>query len=249
MARTVTRIQRTDAAVAGPDAPPARPIEDTDAEAAVALGRRLGELRALLDSPRASASDLTVEVQSRLSEVGRLQAEHRGLPERLAAAAAAATQTEIAERLALMVGSVPAGGGIDPEVYARVLVAEVGAIQPTIGAVTAAVRALIRTRRFLPAVADVLAEIERAEGSLRVRREMLSGLGRLTAAAERYIGGEADRARRRSGETNATRTRIRGEIRKRLDAGEPLGVLRHHRDLVAEVEAERGAAAASAEPA
>lgn len=245
MAKSITRVQRTEAVVSGPDAPPARPIEDTDAEAAAALGRRLGELRALLDSPRTAAPDATTKVRAHLAEVATLQTANRGLSERLAAAAVAATQTEIAERLALMVGSLPAAGGVDPGIYARVLVAEVGALQPSVGAVTAAVRAMIRTRRFLPPVADVLAEIEKAEGSLQVRRDMLAGLGRVTSAAERFIAGDAERSRKRAGEAEATRARLREEIAKRLEAGEPLGVLRHHRELVAEVEAERNATTAS----
>jgi hypothetical protein len=74
-----------------------------------------------------------------------------------------ATKLEIAKQLAVLVMCYPNAGTADGEVYGRMLIEDVAAMQPSIGDVEGACREVRRTSRFCPTIAEVLEALEAAK--------------------------------------------------------------------------------------
>ncbi|MBK5958588.1 hypothetical protein CCR97_10255 [Rhodoplanes elegans] len=111
-----------------------------------------------------------------------------GVPDRIGAwlnkARVPATDDEIAKHLALLVAAFPhAGRDHDLALYGRLLAEDVRATQPTVGALSAAVRTLRTTREWLPAIAAVLAEVAVQESKLRVATHSLARLDKVVEQA------------------------------------------------------------------
>jgi len=94
-----------------------------------------------------------------------------------------ATCREVREHLAILMGCL-AGSKADAEVFGRMLVIDVGALSPSIGALEAACRNLRRTSTFTPSIAEVLQALTEAEKQLTGARWRLEQLPRLIAEAE-----------------------------------------------------------------
>lgn len=75
---------------------------------------------------------------------------------RFEALVAPATKRDLANHLGVLVKSFPNAGRDNAEIYGRMLLEDVGAQQPSVGAVEAACRHLRRTSTFLPTIAEVL---------------------------------------------------------------------------------------------
>jgi hypothetical protein len=87
-------------------------------------------------------------------------------------ASVAETKTE----LVLLVGAFPNSGKNDLRVYGRMLVEDVGAVRPSVAALSLASRKLRRTARFVPTIAEVLEAIAAAEVDILRRARTLEGL-------------------------------------------------------------------------
>ncbi len=94
-----------------------------------------------------------------------------------------ATEIEIREHLAILIACL-AGSKADAAVYGRMLVIDVGAASPSIGALEAACRKLRRTCTFTPAISEVLTAIAEAEKYLSGARWRLEQLPRLISEAD-----------------------------------------------------------------
>jgi hypothetical protein len=94
----------------------------------------------------------------------------------LRALARPASKLEIAKHLAVLVKSFPNAGSADGEIYGRMLIEDVGAMQPAIGDVEAGCRNLRRTSKFLPAIAEVLDALGEAKGKRSDRTREISDL-------------------------------------------------------------------------
>lgn len=210
---------------------PTRPIEDVDCEVYSALQSECGRLRQLIGPYAATGAS---EVRAQLDKIAHLQVQYRGLAERIDVACAPATSGEIAERVAVLCGCVPIAGGLDASSYTRMLIYEIAASQPSRGALSAACRALIQTRRFVPPICDVLAELAEAEKT--IARRLLESIDELKAAALEYIADEPERARARAEQ----RISDKADIRRRIESGKSIGFFNSD-PLVAEVLAEMAA--------
>jgi hypothetical protein len=62
----------------------------------------------------------------------------------------------IGERIALLVGSFPAGAPSDPAVYVRALIEAVGSADASLLALDSAVWEIIETKKFIPAISEAL---------------------------------------------------------------------------------------------
>jgi hypothetical protein len=89
---------------------------------------------------------------------------------------APASKVQIANHLALLLKSFPNAGKDNAEVFGRMLCEDVGAQQPTIGALEAACRVLRRTSRFIPTISEALAALAEAEASQAETIRTLAGL-------------------------------------------------------------------------
>jgi hypothetical protein len=123
------------------------------------------------------ASSYAVSSFEEFSSSGRLaqlalDVEHASRP---------ATSDEIINHLTILVCAYPTGSS-DLEIYGRVLGEDVIATKPSLFALEHACRKLRRTSKWRPAIAEVLGEIEEAEGILhkakRELRELPSRLAR-----------------------------------------------------------------------
>ncbi|MFY9954798.1 hypothetical protein [Bradyrhizobium sp.] len=75
-----------------------------------------------------------------------------------------------------MIKSFPNAGKANAEVFGRMLVEDVAATLPTVGALEAACRHLPRTNRFIPVIAEVLAALDVAEAAQRQAVRTLASL-------------------------------------------------------------------------
>lgn len=105
----------------------------------------------------------------------------------LAASQIPATSDEIAEHLALTIGAFPNAKPANPEVFGRMLVEEVKASRPSIGALEAACRLVRRTQRFCPAIAEVIRTLELVENDLRDRVDTVQRLPSLVQTAHQAV--------------------------------------------------------------
>jgi hypothetical protein len=85
----------------------------------------------------------------------------RDLRTALEAALAPATHDDVADALESLVGAFPNSKA--DALFGRLLVADVGALRPSRGALDAACRRLRRTFKFLPAIAEICDAIDHAE--------------------------------------------------------------------------------------
>jgi hypothetical protein len=81
------------------------------------------------------------------------------LRSRIAKATRAATREEIVQHVGMLVACYPSNR--DP-LYGRMLCEDIGAAEPSIGALEAACRHLRRTLKFAPAISEVLEELKKA---------------------------------------------------------------------------------------
>ena len=68
----------------------------------------------------------------------------------------------VAGRVAALIGAYPSGSPASPEVFTRRMIEEIIATEPTASRVESATRSLVRSRTFLPSIAEVLAAIRNA---------------------------------------------------------------------------------------
>jgi hypothetical protein len=121
-------------------------------------------------------------------------------------AMAPATHDDIAYQLAALVAAFPNSRA--DELYGRILVADVGALQPSVGAIGAACRELRRSSKFLPAIAEVCAALADAERTFRLALERIDELPPRIAEAKKRLQEDAE-----------WRQREREERRRRMLSG------------------------------
>jgi hypothetical protein len=63
----------------------------------------------------------------------------------------------------MLIGAFPAGTPASPDVFARRLIEEILCLEVTASRIELATRTLIRTRKFLPAISEVLAAVQDAK--------------------------------------------------------------------------------------
>jgi hypothetical protein len=68
----------------------------------------------------------------------------------------------VAGRVAMLIGAFPSGTPTSPDVFARRLIEEILCLEVTASRIELATRTLIRTRKFLPAISEVLATVRDA---------------------------------------------------------------------------------------
>jgi hypothetical protein len=110
-------------------------------------------------------------------------------------AMARATHDDVALHLASVVAAFPNSRA--DEYFGKLLVADVGALEPSRGAIEAACRHLRRRDcKFLPAISEVCKAVEDAEWMFRTASEMLEVLPSRVAAAKKKLAVRADEYRR-----------------------------------------------------
>jgi hypothetical protein len=186
-----------DRAEHGPTVYPAPTIEESTEITAMAILRchaALFPLR-LASSER---SELVENVAQAEHQLASLTPASRATLEQMCGPA---TRQEISMYLATVMASFPDRSKLDDHVYGKVLPEEVGALQPSLGAVDAGCRRLRRefqTRygRRSPSVPEVVAAIREAEGIFRSAQQALKELPARVAEAKRRIakGSRSDRA-------------------------------------------------------
>lgn len=148
-----------------------------------------------------------------------------------------ATNAELAQHLAATISAFPnINGGVDPEMFARLLIADISALRPTVGAVEAGCRKVRRTAKYLPPISEFFSEIEGAEAVLYGLAQRIASVDRHLDQAEAWVRDE--RARRLEVKRNEEerRQKTKAEIRRRLEDGKDASW--YGRPLVREVEAE-----------
>jgi hypothetical protein len=68
----------------------------------------------------------------------------------------------VTAHVALLIGSFPSGAPASPDVFTRLMIEEILCLEVSASRIELAVRTLIRTRTFLPSIAEVLAAIRAA---------------------------------------------------------------------------------------
>jgi hypothetical protein len=132
-----------------------------------------------------SAKDYAIEIAAAadLIESGKFAK----LSADLAQAQAKAAGDEIALELAKLVGAYPNFGKYDTTVFSEMLLADVTALGPSVGAVEAACRKLRRTKPFVPAISEILEAIAEAHRLLfHDAREVGELPARIERARERH---------------------------------------------------------------
>lgn len=149
-----------------------------------------------------------------------------------------ATKVEIAKLVTLLVASKANTARVDGELYIRMLIEDIGAQAPSVGALDDACRHLRRTLKWLPECSEVLDALRAAESRLRSATWLLDRLPDLIAKASAAKVREAEIA-------VELRRRQKAEIRDRLIAGKHPATA--DLDLVEEVRAELAAADTNAD--
>lgn len=105
--------------------------------------------------------------ESSLADLDALLPDAQAVLDDLRALARPATKLEIAKQLAILVKCYPNIGTADGgEIYGRLLIEDVAAMQPSAADVEGACRKLRRTSRFCPVIAEVLEAISQAKHHL-----------------------------------------------------------------------------------
>lgn len=112
--------------------------------------------------------------ESSLTYLDAILPEAQALLEDLRNIARPATKIDIAKQLAVLVKCYPNIGTADGgEVYGRLLIEDVAAMQPSIGDIEGGCRQLRRTSRFCPTIAEVLQAIgEATQHRLEITRNV-----------------------------------------------------------------------------
>jgi len=69
----------------------------------------------------------------------------------------------VTSRVALLIGGFPSGSPASPDVFTRLMIEEVHSLEASASRVELAVKTLLRTKTFLPSIAEVLAAIRDAQ--------------------------------------------------------------------------------------
>jgi hypothetical protein len=112
-------------------------------------------------------------------------------------------QSEVAKMVAKLVGSWPTSNIPEPAVFVRALIEDVMALDPTFVAFESACRKLRRELKFMPSIAEVVAEIERQESAWHDRTYALFFIGqsyanlvKQIAESETAVAAEEERRKR-----------------------------------------------------
>lgn len=139
-----------------------------------------------------------------------------------------ATSREISEHLAILLGCLTGSKG-DKATFGKMLMIDVRAAAPSIGAIETACRKLRRTCTFVPSIAEVLKALDEAKSSLKVNRWQLERLPNFIDDGRRRI---EQRRQFEAEERERRRKRIRDAIASRRSLWD------FNQDEVAEVNAE-----------
>jgi uncharacterized membrane-anchored protein YhcB (DUF1043 family) len=134
-------------------------------------------------------------------------------------------QSEVAKMVAKLVGSWPTSNIPEPAVFVRALIEDVMALDPTFVAFESACRKLRRELKFMPSIAEVVAEIERQESEWHERTYALLFIGhsyanlvKQIAESETAIAAEEERRKRQLAAAEEERERQREQQRKYAEA-------------------------------
>lgn len=139
-----------------------------------------------------------------------------------------ATDKEIREHLAILLGCL-AGSKGDAATFGKMLMIDVRAAAPSIGALEAACRKLRRTCTFVPSIAEVLKALDDAKSTMKVSRWQLERLPNFIEDGRKRI---EQRRQFEAEERERRRKRIRDAIASRRSLWD------FNQDEVAEVNAE-----------
>jgi hypothetical protein len=142
--------------------------------------------------------------------------EAQALLDELRALARQATKPDIAKQLIALVKCYPSPGTADGEVYGRLLMEDVAAAQPAIGDLEGACRNLRRTRKFIPAIAEVLEAIGEAKNH---RHDTMRKILEITKSRDRLLN---DVEKERQEGIYADQHRIRYSPPEHIEEGVPL---------------------------
>jgi hypothetical protein len=106
----------------------------------------------------------------------------------IAAASAKASKVEVANFLALLGKSYLNSKAQDVRIFAQVMLADVMAMQPTLGAIEIACRRWRQRTRFMPEIAELLGELRAAKGQVENTVEFIGRLPALRECMAREIG-------------------------------------------------------------
>jgi hypothetical protein len=104
-----------------------------------------------------------------------------------------ATRPQISSQVAVLVAAFPQAGKAD-SAYGRILCEDVGAQEPSVGALDIACRKLRRNGRFLPIVGEVLEVLAKAEDDLEKVTERLRALPKYLSDVRSLLDREMKRA-------------------------------------------------------
>jgi hypothetical protein len=104
-----------------------------------------------------------------------------------------ADDKSIRQQLAFLLGAFPASTAPDPQVYSRVMIAEVSAAQPSLHALDTACRNLRRSLRWPPSIGEVLSSLEEAEAKWSRRYSAVQALSKRHAEAVAKLTDERNR--------------------------------------------------------
>jgi hypothetical protein len=91
------------------------------------------------------------------------------------------TREDIAKHIILLIACFP--GNREP-VFGRMLCEDVGALQPSVGALESACRDLRRTSKFMPAICEVIEAVRLAEGRIKWAGRRLANIPKLVDEAK-----------------------------------------------------------------
>lgn len=95
-----------------------------------------------------------------------------------------AYRAQLSAHLGLLLASYPTSNISDPRAFAKVLLDEVLTLTPALPAVATACSELRRTQRFMPAICEVVAAIDRHQERWQARCHASNGCGELITALE-----------------------------------------------------------------
>jgi hypothetical protein len=180
----------------------------------------------------------TYHLKAALTEAHTLlsQNDFEAIGDDLRARSRPATRAEAAQYLSLLIGSFPSARIPNPEVFGKLLVEEVLAGTPSIGAVIEGTSRVRRKSKFMPSIAEILKAIEWADTELSMH------LGVLEQLPVRIDEGRQLLARR---EEEERRSRAREEERQRREEEARQRRKADHDRWLAELQEERTREAAA----
>ena len=99
------------------------------------------------------------------------------------------SRKHLAQRLSLLVGSFPGGAPHSPEVYARMMLDHVRLEEPSAMVLESTCRELVETKKFVPAISEVLEVLRRQKKKWAKRLEIDEAIrsGQIKAIVEKLI--------------------------------------------------------------